>query len=164
MHLSQLNIQSWNIYGVFKNINGFSYSKLDDPDFAKHTERFQIFGLIETHHTSDDIEKLQIYGYTCFQVCRKKLKFGRKHGGIAVYVHNSILPGVSKVPLPGSETIILKLKREYFNLSRDIMLSFSYCAPSGSSFLTRTQFDPYSDLEEKLTNIAHNGDLICTGH
>ena len=26
-----------------------------------------------------------------------------------------------------------------------------------------TQFDPYSDLEEKLTNIAHNGDLICFG-
>ena len=38
----------------------------------------------------------------------KKKKFGRKHGGIAVYVHESILGGVSRVPTPGSESIILK--------------------------------------------------------
>ena len=106
---------------------------------------------------------MQIFGYKCFQTCRKKLKFGRKHGGLAVYVHNALLSGISKVPLPGSETIILKLKKEYFKFSKDIMLSFSYCAPAGSSFLTRTQFDPFTDLEQKLTNVANDGDLICFG-
>ena len=163
MHLSNLSVKAWNIYGIFKNINGFQYCKLQDPDFIEHTRQFLIFGLIETHHTCDDVAKLQILGYKCFQSCRKKLKYGRKHGGLAVYVHNSILPGVSKVPLPGSETIILKLKTDYFSLTRDIMLSFSYCAPAGSSYLARTQFDPFADLEQKLTNVAQDGDLIALG-
>ena len=163
MHISNLSVKAWNIYGIFKNINGFQYCKLQDPDFIEQIRQFLIFGLIETHHTCDDIEKLQILGYKCFQSCRKKLKFGRKHGGLAVYVHNSILPGVSKVPLPGSETIILKLKTDYFSLTRDIMLSFSYCAPAGSSYLARTQFDPFADLEQKLTTVANDGDLIALG-
>ena len=62
-------------------------------------------------------------------ILQKKIKFVRKHGGLAVYIHNSILPGVNKVPLPGSETIILKLNSEFFSLTRDIMLSFG---PSGA--------------------------------
>ena len=163
MQLLNLTIKAWNVFGIFKNINGFQYNKLHDPDFIGHLKTFQIFGLIETHHTCDDIDKLQLYGYKCFQVCRKKLKFGRKHGGLAVYVHNSILPGVSKLAIPGSETIILKLKSDFFSFTRDIMLSFTYCAPSGSSYLTRTRFDPFSDLEIKLTNALHEGDLLCFG-
>ena len=43
------------------------------------------------------------------------------------------------------------------------MLSFPYCALAGSSFLARTQFDPFSDLESKLSNAAQDGDLICFG-
>ena len=163
MHISNLTVKAWNIYGIFKSINGFQYNKLQDPDFIHHVNDFLIFGLIETHHTSEDIDQLQISGYKCYQTCRKKLKFGRKHGGLAVYVHNSILPGISKQPLPGSETIILKLKSDFFNFTRNIMLSFSYCAPAGSSFLARTQFDPFSDLESKLTNAVQEGDLICFG-
>ena len=114
MHLSHINIQSWNIFGVFKSINGFQYNKLEDQDFVKHVSGFQIFGLIETHHTSDDVNKIQINGYKCYQPCWKKLKIGRKHGGLAVYVQNSLLPGVSKMPLPGSETIVLKLEKKIF--------------------------------------------------
>ena len=163
MHISNLAIKAWNIYGIFRNTNGFLYNKLHDQDFINHVKNFLIFGLIETHHTSDDIDKLQIFGYKCFQSCRKKLKFGRKHGGLAIYVHNSILPGVCKLPLAGSETIILKLKKDFFSFSNDIMLSFSYCAPAGSSFLSRTQFDPFADLEIKLANAAQEGDLVCFG-
>ena len=163
MITSFIKIKAWNIFGVFKKINGFQYSKLQDPDFIEHVKNFQIFGLIETHHTDEDIDKMQIFGFKCFQTCRKKQKFGRKHGGLTIYVKNTILPGVLKLPLPGSETIILKLKSEYFNLTRDLLVSFSYCAPAGSSYLARTQFDPWADLELKLTNVADQGDLVCLG-
>ena len=163
MHISNIKIQAWNIFGVFKNINGFQYNKLQDPDFIEHVRNFHIFGLIETHHTDEDIDKMQLFGYKCFQTCRKKLKIGRKHGGLAVYVKNSILPGIKKIPLPGSETIILRLKSEFFNFSKDTFLSFSYCAPAGSSYMARTQFEPFADLELKLNNIADQGDLICLG-
>ena len=60
MNCTELWIQSWNIFGAFKNINGFSYNKLHDPDFIAQTKNSKILGLIETQHTADDIDKLQI--------------------------------------------------------------------------------------------------------
>ena len=126
MKILEISIQCWNIYGIFNNINGFSYNKLHNPHFIEHTQHNQIFGLIETQNTAEDIDRLQILGDKCFQVCRKKKKFGRKHGGIAVYVHNSILNGVSKVPTHGSETILLQLKKEFFNLQNNLYYSFTF--------------------------------------
>ena len=128
MICTEIRIQSWNIFGAFKNINGFTYSKLDDPDFISETKKSKILGLIETQHTAEDIDKLQIEGFKCFQVCRKKKKFGRKHGGIAVFVHNSIKRGITKVPTQGSEVIILKLDQTFFKLLRDSYVVFSYCS------------------------------------
>ena len=114
MKFTELLIQTWNIYGLFQNINGFKYNKLKDPDFFTHINKAKIFALVETQHTSDDIDQIQILGYKCYQVCRKKMKYGRKHGGIAVYVHNSILKGVSKVPTEGSDALILRLNKDFF--------------------------------------------------
>ena len=163
MQILELAIQCWNIYGIFTNINGFGYSKLDNPLFSEHIKNHQIFGLVETHHTSDDIDRIQILGYKCFQTCRKKLKFGRKHGGLAIYVHNSILAGVSKIATTGSETIQLKLNKDFFSLDKDIVASFSYCSPANSSYTQRTQLDTYDDLEQKLGILGHEFDLICLG-
>ena len=61
MHISSLTIQAWNIFGIFRNINGFQYSKLQDPDFIEQIKNFDIFCLIETHHTDGDIDKLQLF-------------------------------------------------------------------------------------------------------
>ena len=149
--------------GIFKNINGFIYNKLDDPDFISQTKNSKILGLIETQHTAEDIDKLQIVGFKCFQVCRKKKKAGRKHGGIAVFVHDSILGGISKISTQGSEVIILKLDKTFFKLLRDSFLVFSYCSPSNSSYTIRTQLDPINDLEQKLSNLPPNSDIIVLG-
>ena len=163
MNNSEISIQCWNIFGIFRNINGFTYSKLQDPDFVKHTSKHQIFGLVETHHTAEDIDQLQILGYKCFQACRKKQKFGRKHGGLAVYIHDSLTAGVQKVSTQGSETIVLKLKKDFFGLNNDTFVLFSYCVPANSSYAIRTQFDPYADLEQKISNIGTGSNLICFG-
>ena len=120
-------------------------------------------GLIETQHTSDDIDKLQVLGYKCYQACRKKLKFGRKHGGIAVYVHNSLLPGVSKVATTGAETVQIKLNKDIFSLDRDTVISFTYCSPANSSYIQRTQLDTYDDLEQKLSCLGQDVDIISLG-
>ena len=163
MKIFELSIQCWNVSGIFTNINGFKYSKLDNPLFFDHVSRHSIFGLIETQHTSDDIDKLQVLGYKCFQACRKKLKYGRKHGGIAVYVHNSLLPGVSKIATTGSETVQIKLDRDIFSLDRDTVISFTYCSPANSSYVQRTQLDTYEDLEQKLSCLGQDVDIISLG-
>ena len=163
MNGTELWIQSWNIFGAFKNINGFVYNKLEDPDFLSQTKKIKILGLLETQHVAEDIDKLQIEGFKCFQVCRKKKKFGRKHGGIAVFVHKSILKGVSKLPTQGSEVILLKLDKTFFHLKKDSFIVFSYCSPSNSSYVSRNQLDPLNELERNLSNLGTNCDTIVLG-
>ena len=163
MNSTELWIQSWNIFGAFKNINGFTYNKLEDPDFISYTKKVQILGLLETQHVAEDIDKLQIDGFKCFQVCRKKKKMGRKHGGIAVFVHNSIIKGVTKIPTQGSEVIVLRLDKIFFQLKKDSFLVFSYCSPSNSSYVTRTQLDPLTELERTLSNLGPNSNTIVLG-
>ena len=163
MNTSELLVQCWNIHGIFCNLNGFTYNKLNDPEFLEHTSKYHIFGLIETHHISEDIDQLQLLGFKCFQTCRKKQKVGRKHGGLAVYVKENIIAGVQKVPTQGSETIVLKLKGDFFKLANDLYILFSYCVPSNSSFAVRTQFDPFSDLEQKIASLGSGSSLICLG-
>ena len=160
MNKSELWIQCWNIYGVFKNVNGFIYNKLKDPEFTRQAKNCKILGLIETQHVADDIDQLQINGFKCFQVCRKKKKFGRKHGGIAVFIHNSIINGVSKIATQGSECVILRLNKDFFKISKDTYLLFAYCSLANSSYCTRTGLDPFSDLEQKLSNLDNNCDKI----
>ena len=75
----ELTIKCWNIYGVFRNMNGFRYNKLHEQDFLNEIKDAKIFGLVETHHTDNDIDQLQLKGYCCYQVNRSKLKHGRKH-------------------------------------------------------------------------------------
>ena len=163
MNSAELCIQCWNIYWVFKNINGYVYNKLEDPDFIRQTQSRKVFGLVETQHVADDIDKLQIKDFKCYQACRKKKKFGRKHGGIAVFIHNSILRGVSKVGTQGSDSVILKLDKNYFKLDRDTYLLFVYCCPANSSYVTRTGLDTFSDLEQKLANLDNDSEKIILG-
>ena len=93
---SSISVQCYNINGIFNNINSFKYNKLHSPSFDSFLQDNKLFGLIETHHSSDEIDQLQILDFKCFQACRKQNKLGRKHGGIAVYVHNSLTDGIKK--------------------------------------------------------------------
>jgi len=161
---SELRIQSYNVHGIFFNLGGNRYSKLsNDEEFLRHTSNYPIFGLLETHHTADDVSQLQLVGYKCYQVCRKKLLRGRKSGGIAVFVHDSIARGVKRINTSGSESIFIKLSKEYFSFERDIIVSFCYFVPYGSSYQTRTQYDPFEDLEQKLSNVSNDCDIVCLG-
>ena len=160
---SQLQILSWNIHGAFSNIDGDRYCKLSDAEFLGQTSKYLLFGLIETQHTAEDVPLLQLPGYKCYQVCRSKLKRGRKSGGICVYVHESISRGVSKLNTSGSESVLVKLCKEYFQFNRDIVVSFTYCVPNGSSYQARTQFDPFDDFEEKISSVVSSNDLVCLG-
>ena len=67
------------------------------------------------------------------------------------------------MPTPGSESIILKLNKDFFQLDKDTILTFCYCVPANSSYARRTNFDPYHDLEEKLGGFVERYDQICLG-
>ena len=133
-YFTDLPIASWNIHGIFSRHSGFRYNKLHSPLFQKALGNAKIFGLVETHHVAADIDQLQLQGFKCYNVCRKKRRQGRNSGGIAVYVHETLIKGVQKIPSSGSENLLIKLKQNFFGLNRDLVVCFSYCVPDNSSY------------------------------
>ena len=69
---TDLPIVSWNLHGVFSRISGFRYNKLCSPYFFEAINGAKIFSLIETHHMAEEIDQIQLDGYKCYKVCRKK--------------------------------------------------------------------------------------------
>ena len=161
---SEISIGAWNIHNIWQRINSFRYN----PDFLDFIKKKKVFGLIETHHTADETGDLRINGFKCFSLCRPKDKNKKRYkpsGGIAAYVHKSILPGVEKVPSSGSEALILKLRKEYFGIINDIFIVYAYCSPANSSIFS-SDFMPadiYEDLGDKLSQCANKGSIILLG-
>ena len=67
--LTQLGLTCWNINNFQQSVNKFKYNKLHNPTVLEILTKILIFGLIETHHTSDEIGKLHIDKYKCHSVC-----------------------------------------------------------------------------------------------
>ena len=57
----------------------------------------------------------------------------------------------------------MKLKKGFFNFSKDVVISFTYCSPQNSSYLARTQLDPFEDFEQKLSCIDSDSDILVMG-
>ena len=158
--LSELGISCWNIHSIWKRINSFRYNKINDPYIQNLLVKNRIFCLIETHHTSSEEASL---GYKCFSVCRPKRK--KASGGLAAYVDTRIRAGVVRVPLPGTESIVLKLKKDFFGLERDVFICFAYCLPYNSPVINSGSLpaDIFEDLEGKLAQFSGLGDTILLG-
>ena len=66
----------------------------------------------------------------------------------------------------GTESIILKLKKEFFGTPSDVYLCFAYCVPANSSVLQNNScmpHDVYEDLLDKLNQCGSNGQFILLG-
>ena len=84
--LSNLAITSYNVHGLFNRVEGFRYNKLESPYFWDMIGKAKIFGLIKTHHLASEVNQIQVEGFKCFNVCRKKKSNrGRNSGGIYIY-------------------------------------------------------------------------------
>ena len=114
--IGEVLIGSWNVHSIWKKINSFRYNKLNDTDVLDVLTKYKIFGLLETHHVATESDNLHIPNYVCFRLCRKKDPTKRRFkasGGIAVYVHDSLRPGITRMPESGTESIFLKLKKGF---------------------------------------------------
>ena len=166
--IGETYIGAWNLSGIWTRINSFRYNKLNDGNVLDVLLKYNIFCILETHHVATESDLLHIPDYKCFNLCRKKdptKKRFKASGGLAAYVHNSLRPGVTRMPESGTEAIILKLKKDFFGLSRDIYICFAYCVPASSNVLNSATMpdDIFEDLSEKLAKYAPMGDLILMG-
>ena len=89
--LSEIGITSFNIHGIFKNINNFRYCKLALPYVKGLFEKYKIVGLLETHHEQGHISDLHVQNFKCHSKCRPKIKTkkgNKPSGGLAVIFMN----------------------------------------------------------------------------
>ena len=122
--LNYLKIKIWNVHGLFTQINGCRYSKLNNPEFCSFFEKDHIFALIETWHSQQDVDALEIPGYKCYSVCRPRNAHtkGRPSGGIAVYIKDFLRNGITKCQSKSTEDIFLKLKKRSQTKSNNVKL------------------------------------------
>ena len=52
------------------------------------------------------------------------------------------------------------MKKDFFGLKKNIILGYGYCAPNSSLQLVRQDIDPDDDLEQKLNDLANEGDFL----
>ena len=166
--LSQIGIAAWNINGFTKKINNFTYNKLHDENVLETLLKNKIFCLIETHHTADQVGSLHVEGYKNHSICRPKPCNVRRYkpsGGLSLYIHFSLVPGVAIMAEPGTESVFVQLKKEFFGLRNDIYVCFAYCVPSSSTVLHRDFMpdDLFEDLQTKLSKYDQRGDVIILG-
>ena len=92
-YLQDISNAFWNVDGLFTNVDGQRYCKLNNPQFVKPLKKSDILCFVETHCGMSD--NLHLDGYTIFQNRRPKSpRAPRAFGGIAVCIKNSIRKGI----------------------------------------------------------------------
>ena len=166
--ISQIRIAAWNINGFSKRINNVKYNKLEDENVLKTVQDFDIFCLLETHHTAEQVGSLHIDQFKNHSICRPKPKNARRYkpsGGLSLYIRKTMVAGVVILPEPGTESIFIKLRKQFFGLENHVIVCFSYCVPTSSAVLNRDFMpeDLFEDLGSKLSKYERQGDLILMG-
>ena len=111
LHSSKtLSVASWNVNGLFRNVNGVRTCKLDNPQFSSKLCS-DIIILNETHASSNDI--LNLDGYFCVSNCRSTNP-SRLRGGVAVLIKNNLRKGVKIIDKSHTDIVWLKLHKSFF--------------------------------------------------
>ena len=159
--IMQLKVASWNIDGLYSNIDGMRICKFSDPAVEKFINSYDIICIVESHCNMNDSPVLD--GYKLIQHNRKKSKKAKRaSGGIIVAVKNCISCGISLECKSNSEILWIKLKSNYFGLKNDIYLAAVYISPLNSSYTSKRE-DLFDILEKDIAQFSKMGSCIICG-
>lgn len=164
MSTQTFNILTWNIDGIT--------NKLNDKDFINYLLSFDIFCVLETwlQTLSDDISSM-FSGHICIFVPAKKLsRFGRAMGGIILFINKTYEKYIRNIEISCEFGIFLKVKKEFLQLDKDLILSCMYLPPQGSPFYDELQINGMDLFEDVFVTLFSQfsdcyfltmGDLNC---
>ena len=140
-----------------QNIQGGGKVKLCHDDLIKKVKDHHIFGTQETklgkNTAAPDIE-----GYTKFR--SDKIKKGAKEsGGSVIYIKRGIARGVrllSKRSDDSGDVIWLRLRKEFFGLDDDMILSYCYIRPNANT-------EAYEIFRNEIENFSRKGMIAVMG-
>ena len=140
-----------------QNIQGGGKNKLCHDDLINKIKDHHIFGTQETklgkNTAAPDIE-----GYTKFR--SDKIKKGtRESGGSIIYIKRTVARGVRLLSKRSDDTgdvIWLKLRKEFFSLDEDIILSYCYIRPNAT-------MEAYEIFRNEIEDFSRKGMVILMG-
>ena len=158
LNRSKISIAAWNVNGL----TGKDLPKLDDPEFIKEISEHQIICLSETHVGPET--SISIEGYHATPNNRKVCKSNnRYYGGMAVLIHLDIKKGVSVITDGDTESIWVRLKREFFGFEKDLYIGYVYVVPENSPLSDRSSDDPYAQIISKYQMYQEKGNVVIMG-
>ena len=129
--LNFLTVGCWNIESIYENINSVKISKLEQPSFRELLNKHDIFCLQETHVSKEEFIPPQ-QGYDVIPHCREISENNRYFGGMLVYIKSNIRTGMKVNRSLDEDALEITLSKQYFGLSKDIKIFFTYASPINS--------------------------------
>lgn len=137
---------------------------LDDQDFLNCIYQYDILFFSETWQRQG--ESFELEGYECVHVPRKESgskKCKRGHGGVCLFVHESVRKGIELLETNDSGFIWVKLSKLFFNLTDDICICFAYIPPQDSIYFKTHDIGFYELLEENIRKYSALGKISIIG-
>ena len=100
-----VRIGSWNIHGVYEDVNKFQVNKLESPSFLKVLQAHDILCVQETHLAAHELPVDHLSEFKAIPHCRATSSNGRNYGGMLLLVRKNIRPGV-KISGTGNPDIL----------------------------------------------------------
>lgn len=137
---------------MFSRIADIRSSKIELAPVHSLLNKFDIFGLIETHCETTDV--LHLKDYHIFQNHRpRSVNAPHAFVGLAVGVRLELLKGVKFLKPTHSEFMWLKLNKHFFGLQNDIYICIIYVSPSTSSYSSRRD-DIFTLVEKDIAQFS----------
>jgi exonuclease III len=154
--LSHISIASWNIQGIKSK----EFNKITDPIFIREIQKHHIIALQETHCLPES--HIHVKGYHPFLVNRLPSRH-KAHGGQAFLVKEELFSGIQFIEGQTKDIAWLRLKKEFFELPKDMYIATIYMSPINSTFSKKLDYNPFDIIEHELTKYVGLGDTILMG-
>jgi hypothetical protein len=156
--VKNISLAAWNMNGI----GGDLVNKTGDPDFIKEISSHDIICLSETHVGPE--YPINIENYIMVPNTRKICKTNNRfYGGMALLFRKNLKNGIEILKDGDSESIWVKLKKNFFMRHKDLYIGFVYVAPNMSTLATFNPEDPYQRINEIFSKYQDLGDVIIMG-
>ena len=138
--------------GAYTKTNNYYTNKFREPEFLNTLKAHDILCVQETHCGPNDIPSQHIKNYKSIPHCRVRSGNNRYFGGMILLIKKSIRKGIKIINIADQDIIGITLKKDFFDLTEDIIVWFVYASPTNS---------PYNKGKD---SIFHRLEMLMTLH
>lgn len=153
----------------FFNINGLIGETTFNPDFHDIIQKYDMITLVETwHENSDCINKIKNNfpkNYKFIDNARKNKpkKSKRNSGGLLVCYKKELHGNITIIDKSTENMIWVKLKKEYLNIKKNLIIGGIYNSPINSTYNKRNTDDIFEKIQDKIMTLSQENHILIGG-